>query len=87
MAILLIGAYEPRWFMRDHHIDPDEAVRIFQICGAERALAHHWGTFQLTDEAIDEPPQRLTAALQREGIAASLFQTKRPGEVLELAVV
>ena len=87
LAILPIGAYEPRWFMRDHHIDPDEAVRIFQICGAERALAHHWGTFQLTDEAIDEPPQRLTAALQREGIAASLFQTKRPGEVLELAVV
>ena len=86
LAILPIGAYEPRWFMREQHVDPDEAVKIFQLCGAQRAMAHHWGTFQLTDEAIDEPPTRLAAALAREGIDPALFQTRRPGEVLEIAV-
>jgi L-ascorbate metabolism protein UlaG (beta-lactamase superfamily) len=55
LAILPIGAYEPRWFMRDHHMNPDEAVRALIDCGAEIALAHHYGTFQLTDEPIDAP--------------------------------
>jgi L-ascorbate metabolism protein UlaG (beta-lactamase superfamily) len=86
LAILPIGAYEPRWFMRDHHINPDEAVKILEISGAQQALAHHWGTFQLTDEPIDEPPALLDAALKRENIAASRFQVKRPGEVLDLPV-
>lgn len=85
LAIIPIGAYEPRWFMRDHHIDPDEAVKVLQLCGAEQALAHHWGTFQLTDEAHDEPPQRLAQALTRENIAGARFAVKRPGEVLEIA--
>lgn len=83
LAIIPIGAYAPRWFMKDHHIDPEEAVKILQLCGAEQALAHHWGTFQLTDETIDEPPQRLAAALQKAGIPESRFLIKRPGEVFE----
>ena len=86
LAILPIGAYEPRWFMREQHINPDEAVAILQLCGAERAMAHHWGTFQLTDEAIGEPPQRLAQALLKNAIAPERFQVKRPGEVLEFAV-
>jgi L-ascorbate metabolism protein UlaG (beta-lactamase superfamily) len=84
LAILPIGAYEPRWFMRDHHIDPEEAVAIFQDCGASYALAHHWGTFQLTYEAIDEPPKRLAIALERAGIPAEHFQVKRPGEYFDV---
>jgi len=61
LAILPIGAYEPRWFMRDQHMNPEESVRAFADCGAERALAHHYGTFQLTDEPIDAPvrPSRM----------------------------
>ena len=86
IAVIPVGAYEPRWFMRDHHINPDEAVKILQLCGAQQALAHHWGTFQLTDEPVDEPPRLLQVALDRENIASSRFQVKRPGEVLDIAV-
>jgi len=82
LAILPIGAYAPRWFMRDHHIDPDEAVRILQITGARRALAHHWGTFQLTDEPIDEPPRKLAEALAHHGVEPARFAVLRPGETL-----
>jgi L-ascorbate metabolism protein UlaG (beta-lactamase superfamily) len=84
LAILPIGAYEPRWFMRDHHIDPEEAVEIFQDCGASFAMAHHWGTVQLTHESIDEPPKRLAIALERANIPAAHFQVKRPGECFDV---
>ena len=84
LAILPIGAYAPRWFMRDQHVDPDEALQIMQIIGAQRAMAHHWGTFQLTDEPIEEPPERLRAALARENIAQDRFAAIRPGQTIEL---
>jgi L-ascorbate metabolism protein UlaG (beta-lactamase superfamily) len=50
LALLPIGAYAPRWFMKDQHMNPAEAVEAFQLCGARQAVAHHWVTFQLTDE-------------------------------------
>ena len=81
IAILPIGAYEPRWLMRDHHMNPAEAVQALIDCGAELALAHHHGTFQLTDEAIDAPPAALAEALKRAGIPPGRFRTLRPGEV------
>jgi L-ascorbate metabolism protein UlaG (beta-lactamase superfamily) len=76
-----IGAYEPRWFMKDAHVNPEEAVQIFQDCGAMRAIGHHWGTFQLTDEAIMQPQQDLSVALENAGISAACFQAFRPGQV------
>ena len=85
LAIIPIGAYEPRWFMQSNHIDPEEAVRIFQLCGAKRALGHHWGTFQLTDEPIDEPPHRLQKALDKAGLARELFQPMQPGQSFTFA--
>jgi L-ascorbate metabolism protein UlaG (beta-lactamase superfamily) len=84
LAILPIGAYEPRWFMRDQHMNPAESVQAFMDCGAELALGHHYGTFQLTDEAIDAPLVALDVALRAAGIPADRFRTLRPGQVWEL---
>ena len=81
LAVLPIGAYEPRWFMRDQHMNPAEAVQALIDCGAELALAHHHGTFQLTDEAIDAPRLALADELAAAGIPAERFRTLRPGEV------
>jgi L-ascorbate metabolism protein UlaG (beta-lactamase superfamily) len=84
LAILPIGAYEPRWFMRDQHMNPAEAVQALVDCGAERALASHYGTFQLTDEAIDAPVLALAEALATAGIPPERFRALRPGEVTQL---
>ena len=84
LAILPIGAYEPRWFMREQHMNPEEAVRAFADCGAEFALAHHHGTFQLTDEAIDAPREALIAARTAAGISPDRFRLLQPGETWEL---
>ena len=82
VALLPIGAYEPRWFMRDQHMNPEDAVKALRDCGAERALAHHHGTFQLTDEAIDAPVTALHAALDTAGLPRERFMALRPGEVV-----
>jgi L-ascorbate metabolism protein UlaG (beta-lactamase superfamily) len=84
VAILPIGAYEPRWFMRDHHMNPAEAVQALIDCGAEIALAHHHGTFQLTDESIDAPSLALADALKGAGISPERFAALRPGQVCQL---
>ena len=84
LAILPIGAYEPRWFMQDQHMNPSDAVKALTDCGAERALAHHHGTFQLTDEAIDAPVKDLHIALDQANIAHERFVALKPGQVFEI---
>jgi len=59
LALLPIGAYQPRWVMSPVHMGPDEAVRAHEILGAQTSIAIHHGTFQLTDEAIDTPSEEL----------------------------
>ncbi len=63
VAILPIGAYEPRWFMKKHHMNPAEAVQAHKDLEAGVSLPMHFGTFQLTDEGIDEPVADLKKAL------------------------
>jgi L-ascorbate metabolism protein UlaG (beta-lactamase superfamily) len=84
LAILPIGAYEPRWFMRDHHMNPAEAVQALIDCDGSLGLAHHHGTFQLTDESIDAPLLALADALNAAGISPDRFPALRPGEVWQL---
>ncbi|MGQ0586988.1 MAG: MBL fold metallo-hydrolase [Gammaproteobacteria bacterium] len=75
LAILPVGAYEPRWFMKDQHVNPAEAVQIHQLLGAPPTLGVHLRTFQLTDEAIDQPEIELKAALHAKRISAKRFFT------------
>ena len=84
LAILPIGAYEPRWFMKDQHMNPSDAVKALADCGAELALAHHHGTFQLTDEAIDAPVVALGEALKEAKIPPERFAALMPGQVVEI---
>jgi L-ascorbate metabolism protein UlaG (beta-lactamase superfamily) len=80
LAHLPIGAYEPRWFMEPQHMNPADAVRALEILGAQQALGHHWGTFRLTNEGIEEPLQDLAAALASAVIPPERFRALRPGE-------
>jgi L-ascorbate metabolism protein UlaG (beta-lactamase superfamily) len=84
LAILPIGAYEPRWFMSDQHMNPADAVQALADCGAAQALAHHHGTFQLTDEAIDAPVIALGEALDEARIPRERFVALKPGQVVEI---
>jgi L-ascorbate metabolism protein UlaG (beta-lactamase superfamily) len=81
---LPIGAYEPRWFMKDQHMNPSDAVMALADCGAAQALAHHHGTFQLTDEAIDAPVIALGEALDAAKIPRERFVALKPGQVFEI---
>jgi L-ascorbate metabolism protein UlaG (beta-lactamase superfamily) len=83
-AILPIGAYEPRWFMKPQHQNPDEAVQGMLLCKAEYAAGCHWGTIQLTDEPSEEPAQHLLQALDAHRIAHERFRPMRPGEIWEV---
>lgn len=65
-ALLPIGAYAPRWFMSPQHIDPAQAVLAFGELGARKLVPMHWGTFQLSDEPMAEPPQLLREAMDTE---------------------
>lgn len=80
LALLPIGAYEPRWFMEAVHMNPDEAVRAHLALGARQSLGMHFGTFQLTDEAIAAPLQALAAARTARGVAPGAFDTMDFGE-------
>ena len=63
VALLPIGAYEPRWFMRPQHMSPVEAATAFRELGARLAVGIHWGTFRLSDEPMAEPPRLFARSL------------------------
>ncbi len=73
-ALIPIGAYEPRWFMKPQHMNPAEAVMAYKDLQADYALAIHHGTFQLTDEAHDAPVIALQAALHESDVDSSAFR-------------
>jgi L-ascorbate metabolism protein UlaG (beta-lactamase superfamily) len=82
LALLPIGAYEPRWFMAPVHMNPDEAVRAHLAAGARLSLAMHHGTFRLTDEGLDAPLHDLAAAREKHGVPSTAFAAPACGETV-----
>jgi N-acyl-phosphatidylethanolamine-hydrolysing phospholipase D len=80
LAALPIGAYDPPEIMRFVHLNAEEAIQAAVDLGARRALAMHWGTFDLTDEPLDEPPQRFRAAADAKGLGADRAWVMAVGE-------
>lgn len=81
VAVLPIGAYEPRWFMSTQHTNPAESLRIATDIGAQHLLGVHWGTFNLTDEPWDEPPRLLEEAIRHHQGTPIQAQALRPGDI------
>ena len=94
LVLMPIGAYDPRWFMRPVHLDPEEAIEAYRAMTGAKTLGSgspgpalvgmHWGTFKLTDEALDEPPRRTRAAWERAGLDSSSLWILAHGETREL---
>ena len=82
LALVPIGAFEPRWFMAPMHMNPDEAAQVHREVGARRSIGMHWGTFQLTDEGRDEPVTVLAEARRKAGLDPQVFRVMAPGESL-----
>ncbi len=80
VALLPIGAYQPRWVMTPVHCTAAEAVEIHRLVGARQSLAMHWGTFVLTEEPLREPPVLLADTLAERGMAPADFRVLAVGE-------
>jgi L-ascorbate metabolism protein UlaG (beta-lactamase superfamily) len=87
VILMPIGAYDPEWFMRAVHINPEDAVAAFlETLGGPDTKSEavmtgmHWGTFQLTDEPMDEPPARTKRAWTAAGLPDSRLWIPRHGE-------
>jgi L-ascorbate metabolism protein UlaG (beta-lactamase superfamily) len=73
IGLLPIGAFEPRWIMKDQHMNPEEAVQAHLDLKSKMSFGVHFGTFQLTDEGIDQPLIELKAALEKHQVNATDF--------------
>lgn len=82
LAILPIGAYKPKWFMQYYHMDPEEAVKAHIDMGAAKSVAMHFGTFQLSDEGIDEPVRDLKVSLEKYKIDEYTFLILDQGQAV-----
>jgi N-acyl-phosphatidylethanolamine-hydrolysing phospholipase D len=80
IALLPIGAYQPRWLMKTVHMDPPEALLAHRDLQAEHSIAMHWGTFKLTDEPLDEPPLYLRRSMKETGVSDNSFLVMKFGE-------
>lgn len=80
LALIPIGGYMPRWFMKPMHVNPEEAVQIHRDVRAQQSIGMHWGTFKLTEEPVAEPPLFLQQVLRAQQLPEEQFLVLRPGE-------
>jgi len=85
VALLPIGAYKPREFLSAAHMDPAESVKAHKDLHAKQSLGIHFGTFQLTEEAIDAPIEDLQKALRAAGIDSKRFIAPQAGRTYSFA--
>ena len=85
VALIPVGSYEPRWFMAAQHLDPAQAVQVHKDLGAKTSIGIHWGTFNLTDEPLDQPPRDLARARVAQGLDEQTFSLMKIGETRRLA--
>lgn len=83
-AFVPIGAYKPRWFMKNQHVDPAEAIQVALDLQASKSFGMHWGTFILTDEAIEEPRAVLLQELEKRNLASDFLVAPTPGAIIPL---
>jgi N-acyl-phosphatidylethanolamine-hydrolysing phospholipase D len=83
LAVVPIGAYVPSAMMRFVHTTPEEALRVGLDVRARHIVAMHFGTFDLADEPLDEPPQRFRAEAERLGLAPDRAWILNIGETRE----
>jgi L-ascorbate metabolism protein UlaG (beta-lactamase superfamily) len=84
LALLPIGAYEPRWFMQSVHMNPAEALQAHIDLEAGESIGMHFGTFQLTTEAIEEPVRALNEAREARNVGRAVFRTISFGDSVYL---
>lgn len=84
LALIPIGAYEPRWFMQYAHMDPSEAMQVHQILKPQKSMGFHFETFQLTNEAFDAPRKTATEAMKQQKIEDGSFLVPYPGDFIEI---
>jgi N-acyl-phosphatidylethanolamine-hydrolysing phospholipase D len=80
LALLPIGSYRPRWYMKTIHMDPPDAVSAHKDLQAQQSIAMHWGTFYIADEPLGEPPLYLKKAMKEASMAADSFLVMKFGE-------
>lgn len=83
LAVINLGAYEPRWFMKKSHMNPEETVRAFRELGADKLLVIHWGSFRLGDEPVYQPLLDIRSEMEKAGMRDRLVEL-RHGQTLYL---
>ena len=85
LSLIPISAYAPRWFMKDMHVNPEEAVKIHLDVKSRQSIGMHWGTFlNLTEEPLLEPPKLLLQELEKRKINPLDFRVLEHGQTIVL---
>lgn len=83
LAMIPAGAYEPRWFMKKQHVNPEEAIRIHKDLQAKMSIGVHWGTFRLSDEPMLAPLHEVKRIREEQKIPAQEFQMLKHGQTVK----
>lgn len=76
LAIINLGAYEPRWFMKSSHMNPSDTAKAFKELNAKHLFVVHWGTFRLGDEPVHFPPIQMKEEMKKQGLSKRLVDLK-----------